>query len=102
MAAERHWLGLDSRRSRRSVSSASDIPPSELARSAAHILNDITVNHAHSVRHAEEAQNATTPDTVAFNLRHLRSHQGVVSEHLGKLRDVLARLAPRSGMSWTR
>jgi hypothetical protein len=51
----------------------------------------------HLLRHCEAAQAATTPDSLAHNLRHAKNHVAVTSEHQAKLRKALSQRVPAVG-----
>lgn len=72
-------------------------PAADQAASVAHLAATVADQVGHVRRHLAAAQAATSPDSLAFNLRHAANHAESVAEHAGRLMDVLAAYDPRVG-----
>ena len=72
-------------------------PERDLDRTIAHLLMTCIINTGHLDRHTAAAQAATTPDSLAHNLKHARNHVAVISEHQVKLRSAITQRVPAVG-----
>lgn len=72
-------------------------PERDLNRTLAHLLMTCIINTGHLDRHIAAAQAASTPDSLAHNLRHARNHVAVTSEHQVKLRNAAVQQVPAVG-----
>lgn len=73
---------------------AAETPERDLDRSISHLLSTAVVNAGHLDVHTKAAGAAKDPALIAHHLRHAVAHAGMVSSHLVKLRDHVARRLP--------
>ena len=77
-----------------SIQPASEIPPEDLAIAVAHSADTVLNNLGHANRHAIAVQLAGTPESRAYNLKHLAGHVQRAGRHQRKHLEILARYRP--------
>ena len=76
------------------IQPASEVPAEDLAIAVAHSADTVLNNLGHASRHALAVQNAATPESRVYNLKHLVGHVQRAGRHQRKNIEILARYRP--------
>jgi len=73
------------------------VPKADRVRGAAHMLDTTTVALGHCSRHLEGIKDAESPDSLAYNTRHLENHLAEAVDHHSRAVSLLSEQYPEIG-----